>query len=269
MNEWTQILLIGIIVFITHALEGITGFGCTVLALPFVAMLLGIKTTVPVLAVLAWLLAGYIVIISWKQIVWKEYFFIVLYVGLGLPFGMLLFRYLPEEGLKGLLSLLMIGVGINGILKTRKRSLPELSILETQTNLQTTTNKNTFMRTILFMGGVIHGAFVSGGPFVVIYASKALPDKSLFRVSLCLLWFTLNTVWIIQFTLFDQLSWTPEMGRTLLTTLPFLAVGILTGNYLHRLVNEYYFRLIVYATLFVSGLILLFSVLKIYSLITL
>ena len=79
MNEITRIILLGLVVLITHCLEGITGFGCTVLALPFIAMLLGVKTAVPVLVVLAWVLAGYIIIKSWKDINWKEFGFIVLY----------------------------------------------------------------------------------------------------------------------------------------------------------------------------------------------
>ena len=51
------ILLFGMVVLITHFLEGITGFGCTVLALPFCIMLVGIKAAVPVLVILAWILA--------------------------------------------------------------------------------------------------------------------------------------------------------------------------------------------------------------------
>ena len=41
--------LLGWVVLITHFLEGITGFGCTVLALPFAILLVGTKQAVPVL----------------------------------------------------------------------------------------------------------------------------------------------------------------------------------------------------------------------------
>ncbi len=251
--NWTQMLMVGAIVFVTHALEGITGFGCTVLALPFVAMLLGLKTAVPVLAVLAWLLAGYIVAVSWKNIVWKEYIFIVLYVGIGLPIGMMLFQYLPELFLKGLLALFMIGVGIHGFCKTWRARNAKTQVTHAPAQ------KNMFMRLVLFIGGVIHGAFVSGGPFVVIYASKAFANKSLFRVSLCLLWFTMNTIWMLQFSLFGA-GWSPQLGMTLLVTLPFLIAGMLFGDYLHHRVSEYYFRLTVYGVLAASGLILSYDV---------
>ena len=253
MDETTRILLVGLIVFLTHALEGITGFGCTVLALPFVAMLLGIKVAVPVLAVLAWLLAGYIVVVSWKKIVWKEFCFIVTYVGCGLPIGIILFDYLPEQALKGLLSIFMFGVGIHGFRKTLANRGAEQALPAHPAP------KNMLMRGVLFLGGIVHGAFVSGGPFVVIYASKALPEKSLFRVSLCLLWFTMNSIWMIRYTFWGT-GWTSETGLTLLVTLPFLVVGTLVGDRLHHYVSEYFFRLVVYAVLFASGTILMFDI---------
>jgi uncharacterized membrane protein YfcA len=257
MDEGTKILLVGMIVFITHTLEGITGFGCTVLALPFIAMLIGIKAAVPILAVLAWILAFYIILMSWKDIVWKEYLFILICVGMGLPVGILLFNFLPEIALKSVLAVLMTGVGIHGLAKHYSRTDNELPL-----NSVFAAKKSLLMRTILFLGGVTHGAFVSGGPFVVIYATKALPNKSLFRVSLCLLWLTVNTVWIVQFTLTNSPSWTPDIGKMLLGALPFLITGMIFGDYLHKYISERLFRLIVYGVLTFAGLILLSDVMK-------
>ena len=252
MDGLSIVLTVGVIVFITHALEGITGFGCTVLALPFVAMLLGIKEAVPVLVVLAWLLAGYIVLTSWKNIVWKEYLYIVVCVGLGLPIGILAFENLKPEYLKVLLAVFMIAVGSNGLYRMRR------TVKANDTAQQNVPRRKSFtMTSVLFLGGMIHGAFASGGPFVVIYASKALPDKSLFRVSLCLLWLTLNTILMIQYTVSGV--WTRSIGLTLLATLPFFVAGMFLGDYLHHRFNDFYFRLSVYGVLSASGLVMLFD----------
>ena len=83
-----SLLITGIVVFFTHGLEAITGFGCTVLAMPFVTMLLGIDQAKFLLAVLAWVLALYFVVTKFKKIVWKQYLIIVGFVGLGMPIGM-------------------------------------------------------------------------------------------------------------------------------------------------------------------------------------
>lgn len=257
MNEVARIILVGIIVLITHCLEGITGFGCTVLALPFIAMLLGLKTAVPVLVVLAWLLAGYIILRSWKKISWKEFLFIVIHVGLGLPLGIILFDCLPERVLKGILAVFMIFVGIHGFVRTHKSKEALLN-----GHAPAPPKKTLLMRGVLFLGGIIHGAFGTGGPFVVIYASKALANKTLFRVTLCLLWFSLNTVMMLQWTFVNSAVWNQETGLGIAVSLPFLVAGMLLGDYLHHKVNEYYFKIVVYFVLFSSGLAMGYSVIR-------
>ena len=242
----TLILLLGLIVFVTQTLEGITGFGSTVLALPFAAMILGLNAAIPILAAHTWLLVIYVVFVSWRRIVWKEFGFIVLYVLIGLPIGYLLFKNLDDTYLKGILSLFMIGVGINGIRATRRCQV------ESQAG---PVRKSHLMRFLLFLGGIVHGAFATSGPFVVIYASKALKDKALFRVSLCLLWLVLNTILMVMWTADGR--WTPEVRYGLLVSLPFLLGGILLGDYLHHRVNERFFRLVVYGVLAISGLVLM------------
>lgn len=244
MNPTTSVLLFCAVVFITHLLEGITGFGCTVLALPFAAMLLGLHTAVPALVVLAWLLAVYIIITSRRHIQWKQFFFIVIHAAIGLPVGMVLFDKLPEAALKTLLAVFMVGVGLRGFIKTW-RSGHEVAPAQD--------SRSIWMRLILLTGGVVHGAFGTGGPFVVIYAGRALPNKSLFRVTLCLLWAVLNTILMVKWTITGEV-WNREVMRATLFALPFLAGGILAGDWLHHRVDERRFRLTVYGVLFFSGI---------------
>lgn len=250
MDEITKTLLVGLVVFVTHCLEGITGFGCTVLALPFVVLLLGIKTAVPVLVVLAWLLAAYIIVRSHPHIKWREFLFIVIHVGLGLPLGIFMFDHFSPHTLKVILAVFMVVVGIHGFVRTCRSKDALLN-----GDSAPAVKKAWWLRGILFLGGVIHGAFGSGGPFVVIYASKALANKTLFRVTLCLLWLTLNTVMIVKWTLGGQV-WTQHVGRYTAVSLPFLLGGMLLGDYLHHKVNEYYFKLTVYFVLIASGLVM-------------
>ena len=186
-----QNILFGLVVLLTHFIEGITGFGCTVLALPFCIPLTGIKVAVPVLVVIAWLLALYIIIIDFKHIVWREYLKIVSFVILGLPIGMGLFTFLPDALLKKLLGVFMIIVSIRGLYAA-------FTLKPATAASGTSKLKKYLLNFILFLGGIIHGAFGSGGPFVVIYATRALPDKSDFRATICTLWFTLNSIIIFK-----------------------------------------------------------------------
>lgn len=246
--EIYQIILFGIVVLITHFIEGITGFGCTVLALPFCISLAGIKTAVPVLVIIAWILAVYIIIIDFKKIVWKEYLKIVSLVILGLPIGMWLFNNLPDAALKKFLGIFMIVVALRGLY---------YSFYKLKNTKENTNNKITkyLLNFILFLGGIIHGAFGSGGPFIVIYATKALPDKSNFRATLCTLWATLNTIIIFQD--FKKGLINPQVVDLLLYTIPFLIVGMILGNIAHKKVKDKIFTKIVYFVLLLSGLFMI------------
>lgn len=250
MNEAVKILLIGLVVLFSHVLEGITGFGCIVIALPFITMLLGIKMTVPMLCVMSWCMAVFIVWRSWRSIQWKEFLFIAVFAGLGMPAGIIMFDKMSPTGLCLLLGCFMIGVGIQGTCVTLKQKKAGKTPKKAQ--------KNFLMKVILFCGGIIHGAFGTGGPFVVIYAAKALTEKSLFRVTLSMLWLLLNSsrlaVWTIQGNI-----WTVQIWKYILYTFPFLLCGILLGDYLHHKVNEFVFRLCVYGMLTLSGAVMLYN----------
>ena len=233
------IFIFGLVVLVTHFLEGITGFGCTVLALPFCVVLVGIKTAVPVLTALSLILSSYIVIIDYKNIVWKSYIKIVSFVGLGLPIGMLLFSFLPEEILKKILGVFMILVAARGIYFAfnERAKVKEIG--------------NRMLNFILFLGGIIHGVFSAGGPFVVIYATQELKNKSNFRATLSTLWVTLNSIIIIKIA--TSGAFTPVVMKFFGWSVPFLLAGMLLGNWAHKRIEDRFFTQVVFLVLLVAG----------------
>ena len=258
--SFIQILVVGVVQMIAQCLEAVTGFGSTVLAVPFMAMATPLETAVAIGSTHTWMLVVYVVIISRKDIIWKEFGFIALYVLLGLPIGFYIFSsYKGGDGemyLKGLLALFMIGVGGHGLYMTWRDRDEEAALAKP-------IRKNHLMRFILFMGGIVHGAFGTGGPFVVLYAAQALRNKALFRVSLCLLWLSMNSILVIGWA--HDGVWTRNdyfTTKILIITLPYLFVGIAVGNWLHHRVSEYAFRLLMYALLFGTGFVVIYGVIS-------
>jgi uncharacterized membrane protein YfcA len=241
----TTILLAGLVVLVTHALEAITGFGCTVLALPFVTALFGLKTGVMVLTVLAWILAVYIAVTKRRDIEWKAFGVIIAFVLAGLPIGMYLFRAVDPAPLRKLLAGFII---LASSIQLLAHFAPRLVTGRLPRPLG-------FL--LLFLGGVVHGMFSSGGPLVVLYASKALPDKGKFRATLCLLWATLNTILIATYIATSAI--TAETATRTGLMLPFLAAGIVVGEWAHRRVKPGIFKLIVFSMLLVTGIIMILS----------
>lgn len=249
-----DLFIAALAVFLTHLLEGIAGFGGSVMALPFLDLTIGLKTAIQILCILGWAMALYVVCRFWKSINWKEFLYIALWGGIGMPVGMLLFERMPAQHLCVLLGLFMTGTGIHGCYRIFRPAADDSG-----------KNKNIrsswLMRILLFCGGIIQGAFGSGGPFIVIYAAKALPQKTLFRVTLSLFWLTANTcrlaAWSVQKTV-----WTAENFKLLAIIFPVMLAGFMVGDYLHRKVSEYYFRIGVYALLSIAGLFMIVNNLR-------
>ena len=236
-------LIVAVIVLITHTLEGITGFGCTAIAMPFTIMLVGVTVAKPTLTILGFLLSLYIVIISFKDIVWKEFIRIVTFVGLGLPVGLWGFNKLPEKLLIKLLAAFIILIAIRGI------------YIAFTSHKSTNPANNILLNFILFLGGCVHGAFTSGGPIVTIYATEALPKKNNFRATLCMLWVILNGIIIIQTAAKGLI--TSDVIKLLEVTIPFLVIGGVLGNWAHHKIHDTYFSKIVFIILLITGVFML------------
>ncbi|MBE6356107.1 MAG: sulfite exporter TauE/SafE family protein [Lentisphaerae bacterium] len=243
-----DLFIAAIVVFLTHLLEGIAGFGGSVMALPFLDLTIGLKTAIQILCILGLAMALYVVCRFWSAIRWKEFFYIALWAGIGMPVGMILFDRLPAQHLCILLGLFMLGTGIHG----------NYRIFHPAANTQNSRDlrRSWLMRILLFCGGIIQGAFGSGGPFIVIYAAKALPDKTLFRVTLSLFWLVANicrlTAWSVQKTV-----WNMQNFKLLAVIFPVMLAGFMVGDYLHRKVSERHFRIGVYILLAVSGIFMM------------
>lgn len=242
----STILLLGFVILIADFLEGLTGFGSTVIAMPFAIILTGINIAKPILTIVALILAIYVVTISYKDILWEHYFRIVAFVILGLPFGIWLFDKLPESTLKKILGVFMIVIAIRGLFIAYK---------ESKECKESKAINNSVLSIFLFLGGCIHGAFSSGGPLIILYASEKLPNKSNFRATLSMLWITLDSIIVLQSALSHAI--TKDVLQLLLYTLPFLAIGAALGNLAHHRIKDGAFTKIVYVVLFISALFML------------
>ena len=239
--------LLCLIVFITNFQEAVTGFGCTVLALPFAILLLGgVPVAKPVLVMLALVLNLGITLLSHKRIVWREFWIILVLVSVGLPLGMLMANWLPEKWLKLILAVFMASIGIHGLLT-----------IGNGVSVKASRRTRILASGFLPLGGIIHGAFGSGGPLVVIYATRALADRSVFRVTLAMAFLLVNsamvTTWRIQHAITMHHVYLAAM------CLPFTLAGLFVGDHVHYRLPELAFKRMVYGVLAAAGIALAWS----------
>ncbi|MDR1224280.1 MAG: sulfite exporter TauE/SafE family protein [Tannerella sp.] len=234
------LLLIGLVVFVTHTLEAVTGFGCTVLAFPFVVLLMkDLEQAKIILSILAWALAVYFACTKYRQINRKQFGIILLFAGIGLPAGMILFKNADAALLTRALGVFIV---LSAAVQLYKCFVPG------KANRKTPALAG---YAFLLAGGVVHGAFAIGGPLIVLYAAERIPDKGQFRATMCLLWTALNTVLITHYFFENRL--TVQTGRDLSVLLPFLIAGIVAGEMIHNKVSELLFKKIVFTSLLLVG----------------
>lgn len=237
------IMRVGGIVLVTHGLEAITGFGCTVMALPFVTALLGLQQGVMLLAGLSWMLSLYMTATKWRQIQWRDLGWIVLLTGLGLPFGVQAFSGISPALLKGLLGVFIVITASAQLYKALARQPAQHRL------------PAGVYPVLLFAGGAIHGAFASGGPLVVLYAARRLPEKGMFRATLSALWLVLNSILLVSYVRANMLD--AGFASGLGWMVPFLAAGIALGEWAHSRVNERLFNRLVFGLLLGVGLVMM------------
>jgi len=233
-----------ILTFFAQTIEGLAGFGSTVMAIPFLSMAIGTAGAVALLAVNSFVSGGIIFFSHIKDVNWKEYVKVTLCVLPFIPLGIILYGALSpyEAALKLILGATIIFVGARGVWYwyVKKTEPPSLGSFG--------------QYVALALGALTQGMFSAGGPLIVLYTSEKIKDKSAFRATMSALWFTVNSLaLVLRLLLLD--IYTADTFVRAATCLPLLIAGILLGMFLHRRIDNTAFRKLIYVILLAGGTI--------------
>lgn len=234
-----SVLMIVLILTMTSTVGAMMGYGMAVIALPFCAFFMDLKMLPPLFGTMGGIASLYISIKERRHINWKELWRILAWCAIGFPVGIYGFHRLPVDKLNIFLGVFIVVVAAHGFWKTytRRVSRPWNWL---------------FGRALLVLGGVIHGAFTTGGPAVIAYSEPILKDKHEFRATMMLLWGILNPIFVTIYWLSPTRQ--IEVFWLSLFCLPAIFIGVRTGQFLHHRISERGFRLAVFMLLFLSGL---------------
>ncbi len=236
-------LLIGLSIAFANSLQVITGFGSVIIALPFVSAILGIKDAIIVVTLIAYTLSIYILITNYKYINLKQSLTMIGFMLPTLFIGIYIFRNIDSNLFKTLVAIFIIIVSLFNIYKTFKSK---------KENQNQSLISKLFSYFSLIIGGIVQGAISSGGPLVVLYATKNIHDKKEFRASLSLLWVTLNTVLISSYFYYGLET---KIIFTSLYQIPFLIAGIIIGEKIHNKLDSKTFSIFVYVLLIIISIL--------------
>ncbi len=244
------IAICSLICFLAATIVGFSGFGFALTSVPLLALVMGLKTVVP----LELLLATFCVIVLSAN---KLRFFkdpTVVVISVGMAAGIVVGTHLLANFESGLLKKLLGGAVILFALHIFSRSNRERVSRSRK-------HGGRIVGTIValvagLLSGITGGLFGTSGPPLVIYVDHFAEDKTEFRAQLLVL-FVLNDIFRIILYIKYSLMTTEIVGFAL-WLLPAVCVGLVLGARMHFRVSEKTFGRAIAAMLLVSGLLLIF-----------
>jgi uncharacterized protein len=238
----TRFAILFVIIFIAKAVEAVTGFGSTIIALTLGAQVYQIEFLLPIVVPLNIILSTYIVVKHAKAIDWPELkrWILPFTIG-GLIVGMIIFNIVQGNTLKLAYGIFVLCFAIVELVRLVR------TVAECEARPLSAIKSMIW----LFAGGVIHGIYASGGPMVVYYSCRKITDKSIFRSTLSVLWLVLNIILLADYIRTGKM--TAESMKMFAWLLPALGGGLLVGDILHKHIPERKFRVLVYVLLIVAG----------------
>jgi uncharacterized protein len=107
----------------------------------------------------------------------------------------------------------------------------------------------------LYAAGLVHGLFVSGGPFLVYYTSRLDLPKEKFRINLLFIWLALDFTVLIGYACFGQITSAHLLLGAKLA--PAALFGLVIGDRLEHRIPQAKFLLFIDGVLLFLGVILL------------
>lgn len=239
-------ILFYLVILLSNIIQGITGFAGTILAMPASLKLVGIGTAVPVLNLLGLLSGIYVFAGNRRSVDKKVLGKVVLVMGLAVVAGLFIRRLLSSnvQLLYYILGCIVVVIAVQGLVKIfdkgAKKSLGEPAL-----------------NVLLVAAGIVHGMYVCGGPLLIAYMTKKLPEKSAFRATISTIWIFLNGIIFISHILNG--SFTPGVIRSSIISVPFLLGEMFLGSVLYKRMSQSFFVKLTYVLLLVSGVSLFFK----------
>jgi len=228
------------VVFVAAFIRSALGFGDAVVAMPLLAMVLGLRTATPLVAFVGPTISILILARDWRRVEFRSAGPLIAATLLGIPVGIYGLARLPEAPLKIALGSIILIYGLFGLARPGTRLKGE---------------RPAFPWIIGWSAGVLGGAYNTNGPPIVAYGMlRGWPPES-FRATLQGYFLPTGLAILAGHGLAGL--WTGTVLKTYLYSLPAIVLGVLLGGLLNRKLTHAVFAKLVYASLAVMGAALL------------
>lgn len=235
----SELLIILSILFFSTLIRSTFGFGDALIAMPLLSIFLDIQFVTPLVAIVAFTIAIYIVIKDFSRIEFKNIWRLIISSIVGIPVGLYYLKGINEELVKIVLGLLIVVFASYNLLK------PEVLRL----------TRSIWAYVFGFFAGIIGAAYNTNGPIIVIYGTTQKWNPIEFRATLQGYFLTTGVFVVVGHFLAGNFK--TDVLTTYLYALPVVLISILIGTFLNKKIKTQSFIKLVYAFLLLIGVVLL------------
>lgn len=230
------------VIFIASMIQGVTGFGFALVAVPLLSMISMPLARITPLIVFYSLLTNLLVIYEVrKHIELKRILLLIVFALLGTPFGVHILKIVSARHLKVSIAVIII-VTATALYKNYKIQFK---------------NEKFTAAVVGVLSGLLNGSVGLSGPPVVLFLTNQGVDKQVFRANLVLFGIVTNIFAIGNFLIGGMLS--AEAAGNMAVLLPGLILGGVIGVRIARLIKETLFRKITIGLILFLGISILFT----------
>lgn len=225
--------------FIGGLVQGLTGFGVALVALPLMGFFIDIKVAIPLILLLGLVINFTLIFQLLTHIDYKKWIILFLFSLPGIYFGVSVLKYVDSSSLELLIGCVVIFTSL--FLMFNTASSKEL---------------NKFWAGLAgFISGFLGGSIGATGPPVVIYTSIQPWDKEQIKTTM-VSYFILTGIGILVFYLLNGLI-TKQILISFGYCTPPLVSGVACGIFIFNRINDTLYRRIINILLIVLGIMLL------------
>lgn len=238
MEVRTVSLLTAIILFLSTLVRATIGFGDALIAMPLLAMVMGVQTATPLVALVSSTSTLIVLLGHWRRVDLSAAWRLIVSSLVGIPLGLLFLKQVPESAVEVVLGALLVVFGLYNLVA------PELPTLR----------DDKLAYAYGLVAGVLGGAYNTNGPPIVIYGAMRNWPPDEFLATLQCYFLPTGLMILVGHALAGL--WTPPVLRLYACMLPVTVLAAFLGSRLNRYIPGDRFSRIIYGFLVVSGMLL-------------
>ncbi len=232
-------LLLGLVVAFAGFVQGFSGFGSIMIALPLLSQFIDIKTVIPLVALFAFYINGTLIIQLHRHCRWKRYVPMLVATLPGIPIGVYILKTVQVSVLTLMTGIIIFLFSLYSLLA----SAPARKL------------GNFWAILAGFSAGCLGGSIGANGPPVIIFTSLQPWSKDEIKANM-VIYFLVAGVFISSMHAQAGLI-TRDVLTYLAVGFPVLAISVFAGARCYNRLNDKSYRSLINALILILGLLMI------------